>query len=251
MLAMYENQNDTLYNIEDEPVRPSSSANSASRMSDQLYALPELEDDSDEVTDEEIINEDTTSETSASDKSSNKSPVAVMFKILCTPVEGWKEMKRRKFTSEHVAASLFYPCCAVAAASEFCQLFYMEGFTVQMCLMNALTAFVSFFFGYFSILFLADLILPKDARGILKTSFGKNYVMSCMSTLAIFFAVNNIFPPLEPVFVFLPIWTAYLVYKGVKILRVEKEYETRTQFLLAILIIGMPLAWNHIMSLLF
>lgn len=251
MLAMYENQNDTLYNIEDESIRESSSVASESSASARLYALHDNEDDSRHTEKDENDLENNSLQPKSDAKSLNKSPLSIIFRILCTPVEGWKEMKRRKFTPERVASSLFYPCCAIAAASEFCQLFYTEDRSVQDCLMNALTAFVSFFFGYFSILFLAELILPRDARGILKTSFGKNYVMTNLSTLAVFFAINNIFPPLEPVFVFLPIWTAYLIYKGVKILRIEKEYETRTQFILAILIIGMPFAWNHIMSMIF
>lgn len=256
------NDSDTLYNIETEET-------------DNLYSLPEekdninsgdesenlaesglfeeVEEDSGENEDE--IEEDDEEEEEEDDEKDedetykrNKFPL--LFKIMSTPVEGWKELKRRHYPVEEIASGLFYPMVALASISEFAGMVYTT-IGVGECLMRALTAFISFFFGYFTVLLLCGAILPKMSKTVMKTAIGKEFVMVNMSTLALFFMTINLFPMIDAVLVFLPIWTIYLIYKGIRILRIPEGVETRTKILLTFLIIGAPLLWSWLMGIFF
>ncbi len=91
-------------------------------------------------------------------------------------------------------------------------------------------------------------MLPSKSRDIIKKDIGKQFVMLAMSSLAIFWIFIQIMPMLEPVLVFLPLWTIYLIYKGVRILRVPEEVENSTTGLLCMLIIGIPVLWNWVLT---
>ncbi|MDE6296562.1 MAG: hypothetical protein K2L89_01840, partial [Muribaculaceae bacterium] len=101
----------------------------------------------------------------------------------------------------------------------------------------------------FTIILLCGLLLPKAASNVFKKDIGKEFVMMNMSTLALFFTAMNLFPMIDAVLVFLPIWTIYLIYKGVKILRVPAEIESRTKIVLTFLMIGVPLLWEWLVGL--
>lgn len=204
------------------------------------------EDDEEDGEEDDEENEDEEDE----EKEKKGSPFALMFKILSTPVEGWKELKRRRYTPEQIASGMFFPTIAIAAISEFAAKIYTT-VGLNECLMNALKAFISFFFGYFTVLLISGVILPKASKKAMKESIGRIFVMVNMSTLALFFSTLNLFPMIDAVLVFLPIWTIYLIYKGVRILRVPEGVETRTKILLAFLIIGCPFLWSYLMDLFF
>ncbi|MDE6381676.1 MAG: hypothetical protein K2L57_02300, partial [Muribaculaceae bacterium] len=77
---------------------------------------------------------------------------------------------------------------------------------------------------------------------------GRQFVMLTMSTLAVFWILIQVMPMFEPVLVFLPLWTIYLIYKGIRVLRVPSEVENSTTGLMCMLIIGVPIFWNWLMA---
>lgn len=194
----------------------------------------DLEDDEDLEDEEENINKG--------------SLFLLLFKIMSTPVEGWKEFKRRRYTVEEVSNGCFYPLVALAAVSEFAEMIYTTA-SLSTCLLRAVTAFIAFFFGYFTIILLSGVFLPKVSVMKVKGVLGKEFVMMNLSTLTLFFTAINLFKMIDAVLVFLPIWTIYLIYKGVRILRVPNEVESRTKIVLTFLIIGAPLLWQWFVSL--
>lgn len=171
-----------------------------------------------------------------------------MFRIMFNPVEGWKALKRARLATETVASKCFYPILALTAISEFAILWNGIDPTLNNAVVRAVTCFISFFFGYFVSILLSELILPKQSRGVLKTNFGKEFVMICMSTLALFKIFLNLLPMMSPVIVFLPLWTIYLIFKASKTLRVPKDSENSTTVMLCVLIIGAPLLFSWIME---
>ena len=60
----------------------------------------------------------------------------------------------------------------------------------------------------------------------------------------------NIFPILEPILVFTPIYTAYLVVKGCKLLRFSEGENTQSIIVLVILNICTPLVIGYLLSIL-
>lgn len=174
--------------------------------------------------------------------------IALFLKIMTTPIEGWKELKRRKASNESIAGSIFYPMVALAALSQFAALFYDEDVTLNVAVTNATIIFVAFFFGYFTMQLVAPVLMPKECRDIVRTDLGKNFMMINTATLALFYVIYSVLPLLEPLMVFLPLWTIYLVFKGVKIFRIAREKEARVQFTLCAIIIGMPVLWYWVIE---
>ena len=186
----------------------------------------------------------------ADDKSIRKmpSPFAIMLKTMFTPVEGWKALKRAKFQPDRVAASLFYPCVAFASLSEFSAFVYEANVTVASVLVRAVETFISFFFSYYSVLAAAGILLGKRGGGILNSPFGKIFTMTSMATLPVFYMFYRLLPILGPMLVFLPLWTIYLVFRGVRFLRLPKEKESVATGILCTLEIAMPMLWNWIFT---
>lgn len=178
----------------------------------------------------------------------SRSVLLLLLKVLTTPVEGWKELKRSRLKEDAVASRCFYPLIALAAASEFTGIFYEAHFTVSEGVIKGIITFMTFFFGYFSVLLLGGIFLPKDLKERLNSYYGKEYVMLNISTLALFYIVFRIFPILGPVVAFLPLWTIYIASKGVKIFRVEENLKVRVATVLSGLILGCPILWNWILT---
>lgn len=253
--------NDNLYSIEDEEDNPiynieGDEASGACRG----YVLDDDNEKESEVGAEIIsdIDEDSYPEEEAwrgeimteEDNASNSkiSPLLIMLKTLSNPVEGWKSLKRSKFSTDAVAAKCFYPLVALAAVSEYTALFYDAESSVTTLLVPAIITFITFFFGYFSALLLGGIALSKDAKKTLQTDFGKEFVMINMSTLTLFYIIYRLFPLAGPILAFLPLWTIYAICKGTKQFRVSKDEETRVSAILSAIIIGCPILWNWIFN---
>ncbi|MDE6230944.1 MAG: hypothetical protein K2M37_04930 [Muribaculaceae bacterium] len=179
------------------------------------------------------------------------SPLAVLFKTMFTPVEGWKALRRAAIPADDFASRCFYPLLAIAACSKIADRFYEANISFVDTFVEMLISFLSLFFGYFSAGIIASIALPGTLKGTMKTWVGKDFLMLAISTLAIFFTVFNLLPMIGPALVFLPIWTVYIIFRGVRILRVPADKEALTVVLLATLAIGMPILWNWVFTELF
>lgn len=231
---------DTLYEMEDDDPA-------------NLYVLPDDPDSEDEENDEEgtsDVENDIDNDDKEEEKRSIGSVFAILIKILTTPVEGWKELKRRKFGPERVSVGVLFPSIVIAALSDFFDMFYTTS-KIADCMMNALNTFISFFFGYFTVMLLSGIFMPKATQEAMRKNFGKEFVMVNMSTLALFYAAQELFPMIDVILVFLPIWTIYLIYKGARFLRIPSEIENRSKITLTLLILGSPLLWRYLMDLFF
>ena len=185
---------------------------------------PEKEEEEEEHSDDEEETDAGAEEAAPSDAAKSRpSPLGILLKTMMTPVEGWKALKRARLSNE-------------------------ANVTVADWLTDGIIAFVTFFFGYFTALLAGGLILPRRSRELMHKDIGRQLVMLSMSTLAIFWTLIQIAPMLEPVLVFLPIWTIYLIYKGVRVLRVPEDTATSTTGILCMLVIGCPLLWNWILT---
>lgn len=233
---LYEIDDDTpLYSIDD----------------DRDVGEPDNEEDEEPDQDECIsgrINDEADEEEVDEKTVKKSSPLAILVKTMLTPVEGWKALKRAGFRSEEFASRCFYPLVAFAAVSDVMKVFYEANRTVAEWAVDGLITFITFFFGYFTVLLSGNVLLPKKSREFLKKEVGKQFVMLNLSTLAIFWSLIQLVPMLDPVLVFLPIWTIYLIYKGVRMIRVPSDVENSTTGILCTLIIGVLVLWHWLLT---
>lgn len=174
----------------------------------------------------------------------------MLLKLMGSPVEGWKELKRTKPHPEEVLKGMFAPLVALAACSCFFSLLYDITTTLPMVLTQALILFISFFVGYFAVILLERVFFSTDCRLRLDTVFGRNFVLVSLSTLAMYRTLMEALPMFGPVLVFLSLYTIYLISMGVRFLRMPRDRETYVTVALSALVIGVPLLLEYIFSLL-
>lgn len=169
-----------------------------------------------------------------------KSPFLLMLNVLFNPVEGWKKMRREKLKPEKFQSDCFYPLLALLAVSKFSALFYSPKISVSSMIVDGVVAFVSFFFGYFCILVLVKALLNKKASSVFETDFGKNFVILSLSTLSLFSIFTDLLPMLWPILIFLPLWTIYIICKGIRFFRLSENGSVRQTVIICSSIVGIP-----------
>lgn len=164
----------------------------------------------------------------------------MLLGILMTGTAGWKEIRRSRLSPEQTAAGCFYPLIAVASLCRFSDWFYLPEFNLSNTLISATSVFISFFFSYFAIQVVCRWVFPIVAKSKTETPYFKLIVQYALSSLALFWIPAEIIPVLEPITVFLPIWTAFIITRGIRFLRLPENYVNRCMTTIVLTVIVMP-----------
>lgn len=247
-----ESDDSSIYELEDEFTDSMNSQNmKRNSESESDLKTEESAEDSENEDEDDIIDldsEENISQESDDNKKKGYSAMSILFKTLFSPVEGWKTLKRAKLKTEDFASGCFYPMIAIAAVSDVAKLFYEANHSISDWAIDGIITFITFFFGYFTVILASGSVLPKKSRAIMKKEIGKQVVMLAMSSLALFYTAAQLFPMIDTVLVFLPMWTIYILTRSSKILRIPEDVNTSTIGLLCMLIIGSPILWNWILT---
>ena len=176
-------------------------------------------------------------------KPSGKGDVSVfglLLKTMFNPIEGWKSIRRHKITPEEAQKECFYPLLAFYSISKFAILAYSAKADLSEVVVDAVTAFVSFFFGYFLIVMFLRRVLPKGVAEVFDTNFGKTLVVISLSSLCLFFILTELLPMLWAILIFLPLWTVYMICRAMRFFKIPEDRHLMTVGLLNLIIIGMP-----------
>ncbi len=184
--------------------------------------------------------EDTTSGEENTERSKKSSPFGLLFDILFTGTAGWKRLRRSRWTPEQTAAGCFYPILALVAICRFADWFYVPDFNLSATLIKAASIFVAFFLSYFSVQVICRLFFPFDAKSKTETPYFKLLVQYALSSLALFRIPAEVLPVVEPLAVFLPIWTIFIITKGVRFLRLPENNKNRCMVTMILATIAMP-----------
>lgn len=199
--------------------------------------VPMGEGDGDEMTTDSEY-KDNKSESSEEEK--RKSSFLILLKILFSGTIGWKELRRSRLTPEDTAAGCFYPLAALASACRFADWFHRPEFSLSETLTDAVAVFVSFFFTYFGVQILCRWLFPVEVKDRVETAYFRQLVQYALASLALFWIPAEIFPVIEPLTVFLPLWTIFIITKGMRFLRIPQKYETRATITLVTATVAMP-----------
>lgn len=237
-----------LYSLDDETISPAGDLTEAgnNRVDESSAATDNQEEDEDE--DEDISMLFGANHSNTETPASKPKVIPHILEILLNPVNGWKRFHTLKQKPGYVAMHSLFPVALLAGLSEFSALIFDGRESVAALFKSSLITFLAFFFGYFLIRTAADFLLPSDARKIIRTDKGRNFLLVVVTTLAFFSALPNFLPMLEPILVFLPLWTLYIIFRGMKALRIGKDKETITATILCILVIGIPLLCSRILD---
>ena len=211
---------------------------------DNLYILEEENEDIDTsprnfaaYEDEERIEENNDEQT----EEVNKSAFSLLIRIMFNRVEGWKRLRRSNISIENLQSGCFYPILAFLAISKFADYFYSVNVTLTKIISEAIIAFVAYFFGFFCIAMILNWFLPQEVAEKFDSKFGKEYTIVALSTLALFSIITDLLPMLWPILIFLPIWTLYIMFKGVRFFKLPPNQETKFYVISSASVIGIPL----------
>lgn len=172
---------------------------------------------------------------------STPSPIWLTLKLIARPVQGWKDLKHAGFTPSEYAWQCFYPLAGLAAAGKFANLIYSADGTIGNTITEAIVIFMSLLIGNFGAYCITDIVLAANMRRYLRHDFGRVFIMAIVTTLSLALFVWELIPMLSPLLAFLPLYSIYLIVKGVRFLRVPEAHHTRVAATLAVLSIGMPM----------
>ncbi|MCM1152860.1 MAG: YIP1 family protein [Muribaculum sp.] len=175
----------------------------------------------------------------------SKSVFLLLLTTMVNPTEGWKKIRRMNPSVEKTGATCFYPVAALASLMAFFRFIYDPNADLKSVLTTAMIIFVSLFFGNFMALGIMKLILPRDTKNLPDNPFVKVMTMLMLTTLAMFIMLDYLLPMMEPVIVFMPLWTLYLISKAIRFLKVPSDKHATVTGIMAIAVIGAPcfVAW--------
>lgn len=175
-----------------------------------------------------------------SEEEKRKSAFLILVKILFSGTMGWKELRRSHLKPEETAAGCFYPLAALVSVCRFADWFNKPDFSLTSTLTEAVAIFVSFFFSFFGVLIFSKWLFPEEIKDRTETPYFRQLVQYALSSLAVFWIPAEIIPVLEPLTAFLPLWTIFLITKGMRFLRIPHKYEVRSTVTLVGLTVGLP-----------
>lgn len=198
-------------------------------------ALHGHEDDSDDTTTHTNIEDK-----EATEEEKRKSALLILLKILFSGTIGWKELRRSRLKADDTAAGCFYPMAALVSVCRFADCFNHPDFSLTDTLTGAVAIFVSFFFSYFGVQILCRWLFPADIKDRVETPYFKQLIQYALSSLALFWIPAEIVPVLEPLTAFLPLWTVFILTKGMRFLRIPHRHEIKTTVALVASTIALP-----------
>lgn len=144
-------------------------------------------------------------------------------KVMVMPQAGWELAMLSGPRPEIATIRFLLPMSLAAAGAEFFNYLYPGPLTLTETLVMAVITFCAFFLGYYLALVLAKLLLPGDAKDFPSSAYGKLLTMTGIASLAAFHVLECALPMLDTILEFLPIWTVFIIYRGMKMVGVSAD----------------------------
>lgn len=176
--------------------------------------------------------------------------------VMIMPTSGWEKMRASGPSPDVATIRFLLPLSLLSGASVFFSLLYpnvnslgTEENSFTILLVNAVIMFCSFFIGYYVALLLEKIFLPKDMRDFPHSNFGKLMTMTGIGTLALFHILFEAFIMLDFILVFLPLWTIFILYKGIQQSGFHSEKELLAVGVICVVVIASPTLVEWILAL--
>ena len=175
---------------------------------------------------------------------------SIVPQAMINPAKGWRKGRFYGPMPEIAIIRFLIPLCIIAGVSDFFTLLYPGQYTFAGILLESVITLCSYFIGYFLALVLSRILLPGNSRHLPSTDYGKLLIMGAMGTLAFFHVLIKALPMFDFLLEFLPLWTIFIVFEGVK--QVDKQEGDKALFaigLLCVIIICSPILVEWVLAL--
>lgn len=248
MAAKYKSNNNSISETRENVVNKSAKKRRSS--SSRVYDSSESQDENDFLSGlcyGDIDENESSSQSDDPEKSNRKEYVKkpniwlLFIYLVLSPNIGWRKIKNASLRIDEYSRILFFPLLALVAACRFVDKIYVSNRSVGHLLQEAVAMFVAGFAGYYLVSLLARLFLPAAARRKIDSPFGNIYVMTIMSTLAVCTIIAEVMPWLGMLLLVPPIYSAYILVKGVRYLRIPEHETMPVEIFMVFFSFGIPL----------
>lgn len=238
-MAQKENKEDNLneYNLEEEDQTPEPKA-------DRKVQEDDSNQDEDEYPEVEyILPEDDPEEKRKNEGNydSFSEIFLLLFHIMTNPVSGWKELRRSKLQAGTLVVKMLLPLCIIAGLSDFLMMLYDSNQIFADTAINCVFTIFTYFLSYYIAIVLCLVFLPKASKKFPTSRYGEMLACISVSTLALFHIAEEVLPIFDMILVFLPLWTIYLIFKGMGFVKMSESKSTYTLGVVCVALICSPL----------
>lgn len=170
-------------------------------------------------------------------------------RIMVMPGSGWQRLWYHGPLPEVAGIRFLLPLCILSGLSEFFVYLYQVQVVFSDVLVSAVIQFCSFFLGYFLSLLLLKFAMPKDSEGFSDTPYARLMLMTGIGTLAFFHVLFMALPMFDFILEFLPLWTVYILYEGMRQKKVSESKQMYATGVVCFIVICAPFLIEWLLTL--
>ncbi|MDE7154550.1 MAG: hypothetical protein K2O00_08965 [Muribaculaceae bacterium] len=153
--------------------------------------------------------------------------IGYIIQLMIKPQRGWEDLAKADFSARRLLVSGLIPLILLTAAVSFVRISYFSDYTWVDALQDAVINAVTFFGTYFIATFLLSLRLPymQTEPGDSAENNNKVDIFSAgiVGILLLITLVSNLIPLDISLLQYLPLYSAYVIWKGAPYLGIAKE----------------------------
>lgn len=170
--------------------------------------------------------------------------------LIVSPHEGWKDINKYSIPNDVVMRSLFYPCLALLAVTQFIPYYIgYNGGELSAVIVAAMIDFVKYFIGFFAISCLLNGFFADMFKSRVQVNKLNNFIAFCLIILAVFNILRNLMPGF-PFFDIFPLYIIYVVFRGLGYLTIPEIRAKGFIALASLLLLLIPSGIKFVLNLL-
>lgn len=173
-----------------------------------------------------------------------------IFCVITAPKYGWEVINESNIPIGKVLRSAYLPLLCVLALSCFVPMLYDHTITFSTSLMTGIVLFSTYFISYYIIIYLLGGFYPELVKTEGATARLNDYILYNLILLVLLRILRNLLPSDFTPVLFLMVYLPWMAYRGTDHLFVKKEKVPKFVVISSVLLLGLPLLLEALLSLL-
>ena len=172
-----------------------------------------------------------------------------IFCVITSPKYGWELINDSNIPVGKVMRSAYVPLLCVLALSCFVPMIYDKTIPFSKSLMTGIVMFSTYFISYYIIVYLLGCTYPEMVKTQGATARLNDYILYNLIFLVLLLILRNLLPSDFTPVLFLMLYLPWMAYKGTGNLFVDKDKVNRFTIVSSVLLLGLPVLLEYILSL--
>lgn len=173
-----------------------------------------------------------------------------IFCVITAPRYGWEVINESNIPIGKVLRSAYLPLLCLLALSCFVPMIYDHTLSFSRQLMTGIVLFSTYFISYYIIIYLLGGFYPELAKTQGAKARLNDYILYNLIFLVLLMILRNLLPSDFTPVLFLMVYLPWMAYRGTDHLFVKKDKVAKFVVISSLLLLGLPILLNAILSLL-